>query len=1034
MNYLWLSSLFLGHPLGEGGMGWWSFLTVVFFAGWVGLQWRNNLWGSTVASYRGWFVVLVLSTLWFFLTQRAPYMGMWIPLGVILAMMMATTTRINVRLIRWVGVGMAAIAIFQYASGFAELLSWLRQHPQSIPDPIERRVVEETLLNSRVIGLFISPNMLAGFLAMILLLHLDPLVRPRGPFWGFMVLGFLITAMILTRSVGGWLVLTTLMGFFVLNTSSSWRWNSWLFLGVLAAACTVLWWRPEIFSWSHPSNPLANRWNYWGHAVRLIRASPLLGTGMGRFGEAVNLAEWTPYTSNAHNAFLHVTAESGLIGGGLMMTWIVLLLTRVWRGPQSLQIKLAATALPFQSAFDLGFSRPELWLFWNGFMGAILTATPHEEISDPSQVAWQALKRRPAAPLWIVMILGFFLLPWMNGGRHPLVAGVWWGAILMASFLWWILTPSRTVIKGLSWAKVGGLFWAASGLVTAFSLSPDHSMTTWLIHWAFLSGGLVLIQTVPYAVNPVWTALGLLVGTWNVILREWLNAVAHLSNQTFFQAFIHQSYTLPNVNLYAAVVAIGALASWFLREEESLIRWRNWLTAGSAVCFLVLALTLSRGALLAATISLLLTAWWSGLTVSPTVKRGLGGIAIVVALTIGLRVFIIDDPMSFHRLVTWKTAGRMFLEHPFVGGGWGTFEFRYAALAPPLLGGLALHGKTTPFAHNEYLQAWSEGGTVAGLVLLGAIGFVLFRLKETLQYRSLLYSGAVRAGAAGLLFLIFHSAVDFPLRLPFLGLMALCCFAMIGGAATEVSHLSVLHRLYRAMLLIGVVLWISVGGSLYAILKGEKAGHEGRLQEERAWYERGLSLNPQSADLWDRLGTFDARQIERSHRLDQMLQAAASYKRAIRLNRVNPYYPRHLGRLAHHMYDATQQDLWRTLAEEALTEAIARSPHDPFIRLDRAGLAWHHGRFAEALRDLERVVSDEPHCLRAHLLIGLTLEQLGRRPEAIKIYQRVVAMADQRHDGQLYTDYERDLMHLEPSALEEARNKIRGSGPVRRPS
>jgi putative inorganic carbon (HCO3(-)) transporter len=69
----------------------------------------------------------------------------------------------------------------------------------------------------------------------------------------------------------------------------------------------------------------------WQDTLHLIRTNPILGTGLGTFGEAfrpyqthlVNL-----HIDHAHNDYLEFTSETGLLGSGLLFIPILYLL--VW--------------------------------------------------------------------------------------------------------------------------------------------------------------------------------------------------------------------------------------------------------------------------------------------------------------------------------------------------------------------------------------------------------------------------------------------------------------------------------------------------------------------------------------------------------------------------------------------------------------------------------------------------------------------------------------------------------------------------------
>ncbi|HLL90870.1 MAG TPA: O-antigen ligase family protein, partial [Tepidisphaeraceae bacterium] len=76
------------------------------------------------------------------------------------------------------------------------------------------------------------------------------------------------------------------------------------------------------------------RWRYWVGGWRVLLDRPLLGVGWDNFG-ANYLAKRLPIASeevrDPHNLLVRAFAELGVIGGGLMLAWLLLLAWRVTR-------------------------------------------------------------------------------------------------------------------------------------------------------------------------------------------------------------------------------------------------------------------------------------------------------------------------------------------------------------------------------------------------------------------------------------------------------------------------------------------------------------------------------------------------------------------------------------------------------------------------------------------------------------------------------------------------------------------------------
>jgi O-antigen ligase len=86
------------------------------------------------------------------------------------------------------------------------------------------------------------------------------------------------------------------------------------------------------------ADPTTGRAHFWSGALQIIRDHPWLGTGLGSFGSA-----YTRYdTSNgayrleqAHNDYLQIVSDAGLVGGLLGLAFVVLLFRAAFRGMQS---------------------------------------------------------------------------------------------------------------------------------------------------------------------------------------------------------------------------------------------------------------------------------------------------------------------------------------------------------------------------------------------------------------------------------------------------------------------------------------------------------------------------------------------------------------------------------------------------------------------------------------------------------------------------------------------------------------------------
>lgn len=106
---------------------------------------------------------------------------------------------------------------------------------------------------------------------------------------------------------------------------------------------------------------------------------------------------------------------------------------------------------------------------------------------------------------------------------------------------------------------------------------------------------------------------------------------------------------------------------------------------------------------------------------------------------------------------TW----RLFLDHPVIGAGLGTFEMVF----PPY--DTLYDGKVVNHAHNDYLEMLAETGVLGGIVCAWFIGLVLVvSLKRLSEVGSTFGPVLNLSGLLACCGILVHSLVDFNLHIP----------------------------------------------------------------------------------------------------------------------------------------------------------------------------------------------------------------------------------------------------------------------------
>jgi O-antigen ligase len=281
------------------------------------------------------------------------------------------------------------------------------------------------------------------------------------------------------------------------------------------------------------------------------------------------------------------------------------------------------------------------------------------------------------------------------------------------------------------------------------------------------------------AAEAAYGILNLLAGNEMLLIwKRWIffdSATGTLSSRNHF-AFVME-LLLP---VAIAFAVISGRASRDRVADPGELKARMALVASLAViCALGLLLSQSRMGLLsfglasAAVYSLNRVVRPSRREPAGREARGLPALAISLAVlvaglgaAVGLdsvleRFLRVDNDFVTGRLPIWRAAMAMFVEHPIVGTGWGTFQALLPAYRPEPNGFYYTH------AHNDYLEVLAEGGIV-GFAVVAALIFVFARRLTALLASPLSRTQRTVACCLGLSItsVLIHSLADYGLRVP----------------------------------------------------------------------------------------------------------------------------------------------------------------------------------------------------------------------------------------------------------------------------
>lgn len=181
--------------------------------------------------------------------------------------------------------------------------------------------------------------------------------------------GFLIINLWFTYSRGGWLAFFLTLLLYAVLSDRRVRLVSLLFFIFMAAGLIFLpVARERILITFKPGGDMS-RIALWTGAFSMFSSSPIIGTGIGLFMD--RLPEYSDHVGQyAHNSYLQILAETGLLGLGSFLWFLWALISASWvklketKDPILTGVLLAAAVFLIHSFFDTHFYSLRLSMFF----------------------------------------------------------------------------------------------------------------------------------------------------------------------------------------------------------------------------------------------------------------------------------------------------------------------------------------------------------------------------------------------------------------------------------------------------------------------------------------------------------------------------------------------------------------------------------------------------------------------------------------------------------------------------------------------
>jgi O-antigen ligase len=299
-------------------------------------------------------------------------------IAVAAAVWFASREPLSEDILRWFGLGLAALALW----GVWQVAGGLEQARTAVPDlPLHMQGnALERLASGRAFASFLLPSHLAVVLATVLPLLIDGVRRSAAGAASLLGCVLCVVGVLLTQSPVGIVLaaaasLTVVIGRhrrLALTTAS-----------VLACgAVAVFALRPDLAA----LDPVRLRLDNWRTAIWVWSTSPIAGVGFGGYGQASQAVPFDVgnHPAHAHSLPLEWLAEFGVVGVVAVILGVVALATlvrRLWSERRALAV--AITVVPLHNLVDFSLYTSGVAVVWGLLVGWGLAVVRRPE-SEPA--------------------------------------------------------------------------------------------------------------------------------------------------------------------------------------------------------------------------------------------------------------------------------------------------------------------------------------------------------------------------------------------------------------------------------------------------------------------------------------------------------------------------------------------------------------------------------------------------------------------------------------------------------------------------
>ncbi|OVE77253.1 hypothetical protein BVX98_03185 [bacterium F11] len=354
------------------------------------------------------------------------------------------------------------------------------------------------------------------------------------------------------------------------------------------------------------------------------------------------------------------------------------------------------------------------------------------------------------------------------------------------------------------------------------------------------------------------------------------------------------------------------------------------------------------------------------------------------------------------RILIWKTGLLALMDRWLMGYGLSNFEAAYNLHQQPEMG-LLRYGKSTIFAHNDYLQlAIGTGLPGFGLLVWGITSLIKHRPKFSKLSWPLQWAFGVCV-----VFLV-SSLFNFNFYLPFTGILFASCLGLI------LPHIR--HGIKMQLTSFKVItIFFSIIFSVFLLLNGlaDQAKSKGQLL-------KATRIMPIRSDLWYDLALMKLKEKKDSVSTKQIPSVVIHYlHNSLRWNPWDPFVWSRLARINFHRKLQPYPMIIR-----AYERALALKPnHAPFW-IQFGHIDFHFKNTQMADEKFKKALELEPKTPLPYYAVGLTQLSQGYFDEAKALFREALFIHDKYNDQKGTSEYARFLFAIDRNKIDNLIGKL----------